>query len=533
MRRWIATVAAAALIVPSSLVPVHAQPASEGVQMSLAQALRTALQNNLDLVIARKDPQIAEQGIEAAMGPLDPRISASVDLQDTQTDGTVVTGDPSTPLDPNDTVTLPTASDEQAWSATAEFAHLLDFGGEYTLAGSYADSNSNDVRTQFDRVGQDIIYYPTTTAFDSTRPGLEFRYTMPLLRGLGREVVTSDVLLAKSGLEISRNDLRLQATTTIKDVEDAYWDLVAVRAALNVANQSLKLANDLLELNKKKVEVGTLAPIEITQAEAGVAAREEGVIQAENALEAAEDRLLQLLAVPQTDPMWSTSIIPTDRPMEPGTSPGLDEVMGKALEIRPELLTARQAVKDRELSERVAQNGTKHGLDLVSSVAISKPESDTVLSVVGSTDPARNIVDYDGGPDWRVGLVYSYPLHNRTAKAAAKTATLNREKAELGLQNTEQAIRVDVRNAVRNVESGVKRVKAAQSSTILQQKKLEAEQKKFDNGMSTSFEVLTFQTDLADAQVAEIRARLDYVKALADLERAQGTLLEARGLKLE
>ena len=219
--------------------------------------------------------------------------------------------------------------------------------------------------------------------------------------------------------------------------------------------------------------------------------------------------------------------------MEPGTSPGLDVVMGKALEIRPELLTARQAVRDRELSERVAANGTKHGLDLISSIALSRPEDESATTVASSPFTSLSRTELDGGPDWSVGLVYSYPLHNRTAKAAAKTATLNREKAELGLQNVEQAIRVDVRNAVRNVESGVKRVKAAQSSTVLQQKKLEAEQKKFDNGMSTSFEVLTFQTDLADAQVAEIRARLDYVKALADLERAQGTLLEARGLKLE
>ena len=105
--------------------------------------------------------------------------------------------------------------------------------------------------------------------------------------------------------------------------------------------------------------------------------------------------------------------------------------------------------------------------------------------------------------------------------------------AELAVRNEEQTIRVDVRNAVRGVESGAKRVAAARASTLLQRKKLEAEQKKFDNGMSTSFEVLTFQNDLQDAQLSEIRALLDYQTGLADLERAQGTLLEARGLKLE
>lgn len=520
MRRWIALLAAAALVVPFSAVPARAQGTPEGVPMSLAQALRTALENNLDLVSARKNPEISSQGIEAALGPFDPEIGADVSLTDTTYDETRTT----------DTGSGPTAEDtssgSQRWSASAGLSHLLDFGGRYTVDVT-ADSNTQDP-TRFYNFGSTGVYEA-----DSDEVGLRLGYRMPLLRGLGRENTTVEVLLARSGLENSRSDLQLSAMLTMLSVENAYWDLVAVRAARDVANQSLKLANDLLELNKKKVEVGTLAPIEITQAEAGVAAREEGVIQAENALEAAEDRLLQLLAVPQDSALWSTSIIPTDRPVDPGASPGLDQVLAKALELRPELAIARQNVKDRELSERVAQNGTKHGLDLTTSVALSNSDSSSQARIDFPAGVSRDTTSSDGGPDWSVGLVYSYPLRNRTAKAAAKTATLNREKAQIGLQNTEQSIRVDVRNAVRNVESGIKRVKAAQASTVLQQKKLEAEQKKFDNGMSTSFEVLTFQNDLADAQVAEIRARLDLVKSLADLERAQGTLLEARGLKLE
>jgi outer membrane protein TolC len=125
------------------------------------------------------------------------------------------------------------------------------------------------------------------------------------------------------------------------------------------------------------------------------------------------------------------------------------------------------------------------------------------------------------------------PIGNRQAKANYAIATLNREKSEVSLQNTEQTIRVDVRTAVRNVASGAKRVAAARSNTVLQKKTLDAEQKKFENGMSTSFEILRIQTDLSNAQLSEIQAILDYNKALADLERAKGTLLEARGLRLD
>ena len=129
-------------------------------------------------------------------------------------------------------------------------------------------------------------------------------------------------------------------------------------------------------------------------------------------------------------------------------------------------------------------------------------------------------------------MTFSYPLRNRAAKANYAIAQLNREKSAVDVKNQEQTIRVEVRRAVREVESGKKRVDAARANVVLQRKKLEAEQKKFENGMSTSFEVLTFQNDLADAELAEIRALIDYNKALVALERVKGTLLEARGLTL-
>ena len=259
-----------------------------------------------------------------------------------------------------------------------------------------------------------------------------------------------------------------------------------------------------------------------------MASREEGVIVAEVLVRNAEDNLRLLLAIPKDDPVWSKEIVPTDAPQFEERAVDGAAALEAAIEHRPELFTARETLRSSELSERVARNGMRHSLSLVAQVDPSKSTDDLVSNPPGSD----STTDADGR-QWQVGLTYGFPLGNRKAKADYAIATLNREKSQVGVESIEQSIRVDVRTAVRNVESGGKRVAAARSSSVLQRKTLEAEQKKFDNGMSTSFEVLRIQTDLSTAQLAEIRAILDYVKALADLERAKGTLLEARGLILE
>ncbi len=511
-----------ALVLPPSQAVRAEAPAEEkgGVRLSLAECQRTALENNLDLVIKRKDPRIAASNAEVQAASFDPLVEASVNHSESRDEPSAVFQSQRSMVD----------------EASVSWKHLLKFGGSYsmTLSGDKVDA-PNPFR----------LYNP------SYESRLAAQFTFPLLRGLGREATTVELVLARSGEEISREELRQQADRTLETVEGAYWDLVAAREALKVARKSLQLAQDLHQLNKKKVEVGTLAPIEITQAEAGVAAREEAVIVAETALLNAEDNLRGLLAWPKEDPRWNEPIFPTDNPsLEPPPPLEAEAAISRALEARPEMMAARRDLRNKELSERVARNGVRPGLDLTAGVT---PSGNNLKDVV--VDPGPNGIPGDGDdvllpltdglgeslseiPDfrnytWNVGLVFSVPLRNRAAKASYGVATLNREKAEIGLLNLEQTVRVEVRTAIRGVESGTKRVAAARSNVALQRKKLEAEQKKFENGMSTSFEVLTFQNDLGSAELAEIRALADYNKALATLERAQGTLLEARGMRLE
>lgn len=492
-------------------------------RMTLSECLTQALENNLDLRIAKLDPQSARNQVTFQRSVFDPVLGADASYGENTSSFDTTRNDV---LNPPPT-TSADGSDSSGWRGKASLKQLLNFGAVYTVAlsGSNSDASGNSFNPP-------NFFTLQESTDDST--SLDLTFNLPLLKGFGKDVNTVNLVLARNDERISDEELRRRVEVTLKAVEDAYWDVAASRAAVKVSKESLELAHDLFDLNKKKVEVGTLAPIEITQAEAGVASREEGVIVAENLLRDTEDNLRRLLAIPNDDPLWSKSIIPTDEPRSSAQEIDLDGALAKALAARPEILNARVQAESNDLSAHVAKKNLRHQLNLAVTLASSRFSS-SVDTLAGSPPvPAvtTDINSGEGGPDWSVGLVYSYPIGNRAAKATAANAEISNERSKVAVLSAEQDVRVDVRSAVRAVESGAKRVAAAHSNTILQQKTVDAELKKFENGMSTSFEVLRIQTDLTNAQVAEIRAVLDYNKSLANLERAKGTLLDSKGLKL-
>jgi outer membrane protein TolC len=492
-------------------------------RMTLSDCLTRALENNLDLRIAKLDPEAAHNQTTFQAAVFDPVLGAGASYGENKSDFETTRSDllnppPTTSNDGNDGSQI---------LADLSLAQRLSFGADYSVA-----LNGVDQKSSGDSFNPPNFF--TLQTSENKDVALDLKFNLPLLKGLGREVNTVSLVLARNDARISDEELRRRAQITLKAVEDAYWDVAAARAAVKVSRQSLKLAQDLFDLNKKKVEVGTLAPIEITQAEAGVASREEGVIVADNLLRDTEDNLRRLLAVPKDDPLWGQPIIPADQPRSEPQAIDLDAALATALTQRSEIRNARLQLESSDLSARVARKNIRHELNLAVDVTSSRFENsfDTLAGTPPTPVVTTDLNNGKGGPDWSVGLVYSYPIGNRAAKANSAIAEISKERSQIAAESAEQDVRVDVRTAVRAVESGAKRVAAAHANTVLQQKTVDAELKKFDNGMSTSFEVLRIQTDLSDAQVAEIRAVLDYNKSLADLERAKGTLLEAKGLKL-
>jgi outer membrane protein len=532
MFRRAGALSAAALVLSVASLPALAQSQPPGappempaaasrpgaLRLSLADALRSALEHNLDLQVRRVDPSVAEQRIEVAWADFDPRIAASASHLESKSE-------------PSSLFQASSVTQDQA---TVSWQDRLTFGASYEVGFT---ANRTDAPNAF------RAYNPS---YDS---GITASVRVPLLRGLGEEVNTLEVVLAREDLEISREDLAQQVNETLQLVETAYWDLAAAGKALDVSLQSRSLAQELLELNRRKVEVGTLAPIEITQAEAGVAEREESVIVAEAARRDAEDRLRALMAIPRTDPRWEAPLEPTLEPEFQPEPVDIEQRIERALAARPELLAARRVLRSRELSERVSRNALKPQLDLLASVnptgnnlvdsrlvdpdGIPNSGDEVVVTETGGFGESISEIPEFQNYDWTIGAEFSIPIRNRRAKANLAIASLERRRAELQIASLEQNVRVEVRTAARGVTSGAERIAAARKNVELQERKLDAERKKFENGMSTSFEVLTFQTDLANAQLRLIQALIDYNQARVELERVTGSLLEARGMRLD
>ncbi|MBW2459760.1 MAG: TolC family protein, partial [Deltaproteobacteria bacterium] len=515
-RRWssLSIASAMCLLVLSGAALAQSAVDGDAMNLTLSDALQIALENNLGLEAARVAPEIAAEQIVFQEGAFDGTFSVGAQYIDDTNDQTIT--------DKFSSATSPGSDDSETLQGTASWTDPLNFGASYSV--EYRPRNfSSTSRTVIDAgFFQDSVR-------DSKAGAVVLRYDMPLLRGFGKQVNTEGLVLARTDAEMSLDTMRGEAITVIEQAEGAYWDVVASRAELRVANLALERAEDLLELNRKKVEVGTLAPIEITQARAEVASKTEGVIVAEVNLLNAEDELRKLLSFAADDPAWSRAIMATDRPSFTKQEIDLDGAIEVAMATRPDILNARRNLSQKELSAIVARKNARQQLDLNAQLSPSTFDNDQAFQF--PTAPTQNsATNVEGdGMNWQIGLTYTMKVRNRQRRANERIAALNLSKAGVDLLNAEQSVRVEVRTAIRNIESGYKRVEAARINVDLQTEKLDAEQKKFDNGMSTSFEVLTFQNDLADAELRLISAGLDYAKGLTAIERAKGTLLDARG----
>ena len=505
----------------------------EGYRLTLQESIERALGSNLDIAVGRLNPQIR---------------ASDVILEESRFDSSFKF------VAFSDELKRPTSSildgaailENQTNSLEITFDDPLPTGGSYSfkLLGFRNETNS---------------------AFSDVNPSYvsdwQISFTQPLFKNFGLDVNRTQLTVARNNQEISQVDFRQEVMNVISDVEKAYWDLSYWILDLEVKKQSLQLAEDLLRLNQTKVRVGTLAPIEITQAEAGVADREEGVILAQNEIGNAEDRLKQLMG-PPSDPLWAYTLLPSDDPPFDESQPDLEDSLDRAMQERPDLDRARAERRSREVGYTFARNQTRMDLTLDASYGanglagdqrglecqdpagnptglpatpIGCPLPNQIVSVITDVtdmgDSLKQARDRDAD-SWRVGLTLTVPLGNRDAESRYVVARLELERAEIDLKRVEQQATLEVRRAVREIETGIKRVKVARVNNRLQREKLEAEQKKFENGISTSFNVLEFQEDLAQAQSRGILALVDYNKARVELERVMGTLPETRNISL-
>jgi outer membrane protein len=323
---------------------------------------------------------------------------------------------------------------------------------------------------------------------------------------------------------------------TTSNVKTAYWELAFQIDNLAVQRQSLELAQQLLTENERRVQVGTMAPIDILEAQSEVARNEESVIVAAAAIKQAEDRLRALVFDPTTPDFWNIGLEPLDTgPFRP-EAVDVETAVRHALDKRTDLRVARNSLAQSAVALRYFRNQMLPDVSAVASFSSSSiggiplPTSANPLSSIEPAIPLprpRSLgsvlsdVFTSSYPTWTVGLSLAYPLGTSTQQANLMRAKLQYVQAQTQLKNLELQVALQVRDAARSVQTNEHRVESARVARGLAEKRLDAEQKKFAAGIETTFFVFQAQRDLAQARTTEVLAISDCHKSLVNLEAVQ------------
>jgi outer membrane protein TolC len=476
------------------------------LELSLDDAVKRALENNADIAVEKYNPEIGAQNVRGAQGIYDPFLSTTL-RQSRRTDP------PSSAFSGGDKVETDT------FTYNVGISQYLPTGGSFGLSFNNFRQDTNNVFSTFN------------PAYSST---LSLNVTQPLLRNFRLDSSRLNLRVARKNREITDLQFRQTVVNTVANVKQLYYDLLYAMDNLEAQRKSLSLATKLLEENRIKVRVGTMAPLDVVAAESEVASREEGVIVAENTLLEAEDAVKRSI-FPKNDPStWDLRIVPTDRPTADTVGPGTVDTQGaiaNALEKRTDLVAARKGLERADISLDYARSQKLPQVDLVASYGTTGLGGNQITRD-GFGGPIIDIVPGGYGdalsdvfgrefPTWSIGVNLSYSLGNRQAAAAAAEARISKDQAVANLRRLELQVASEVRSAARAVETNYKRVESTRAARVLTERRLDAEEKKFAAGMSTNFQVTQAQRDLAVADVAELRAVADYRKSLINLDRVQ------------
>jgi outer membrane protein TolC len=462
--------------------------------LSLQEAIRQALENDIGIQVERQTPRIRSHDITVEKGNFDPTLNATITN--------------SFSLNPR-----PVSVIEGAFLTSEVESAQIDYG----LGLEQKLTTGTDYKLKWNNTRSRGSLQSFNPSFQSN---VTLDLTQPLLNGFGLTVNRSQVLIAQNNFSISREAFSAKVMDLVRDVQNLYWDLAFQRENLKVSQQFLRAAQDLFEINKAKVQQGLLAPVEVLVAEAEVAAREEGVLLAEKDLRDAEDRLRRVIQ--PIDLIEEIPIIPTDEPVQKPYHPDSRETLQTALEHRPDLKQARINLKNRKISLQVAENQVLPTLNLQAGAGLN-----------GLGDTYGNDMDQLTSTDfysWQAGVAFSTPIGNRAARGNLARQRVNLEKTQMDLKNLEQEVILEVKEAIRRVQTDEKRIESNQKARFLAGKKLEVETERYNLGLTTTHDVLEFQKDLANARVNELKAILDYNRSLVNLDRVKGTILTTHNI---
>ena len=498
--------AASAQTAPPPLMPTpQAAPGQTVVTLTRDEAIRLAVENNPDIAAIRFDPQISDARVGAAKAAYVP---------------TLQTG-----LNRNSQLQPPTSLFSGAegletgvWSANASVTQLMPWGGgNYQLGVDTSRTTTNSLISTFN---------------PSVNARLLFAFSQPLLRDFSIDFTRAQIDIETRNRSIADMRVQEEVVGTSAEAERGYWRLVAANAQVNVQQRALELALELERTNQARVDVGQSPPLDLVAARAEVAQRRENLIVARTTARQAEDQLRTLILDQKRDDFWNVRLEPADRVPPVGPVPDIDAAVRRALAGRTDLQRTRKELEIADTNIALAKNETRPDLRLEANYLNDGAGGTRLLrtggfpgTITGSETTAYSnvlgqILTFDY-PTWTVGMVFSYPLGKSAAEANLARTRIEKDQATTRLRGLEFTVVREVREAAWLLEQNQQRIETARLSRELAQQRLEAEQKRFDVGMSTSFLVIQAQRDLAIASNNELQAYLDYQLATIAFETAQ------------
>jgi len=507
----------AILSVSGVILPSPSSAGTKEIPLTLHESMLMAMENNFDIQIEKSRPMIAEQDVGIASSEFDLTLFGKLNHSASRT--------PSTSA-----FAIPDVLEITTEKASVGVKQKLKPGTSYELS---LESIQTDTNSVFAGINPEY------------RNQIRLSLNQPLLKGLGNEVNTTNIAIARNTKELSQSALEMKVMQVLTTVREAYWDMVYLEGELKVSKESLKLARDFLERIRLQVEVGVMAPLEIANAKAIVAVRAEELIGIREKIANNQDRLKALLNIKNALPGSDVSVLPVDRPETGPIVTNIESLKEAAYADRPDY---RQAEVDLETKERLLK---KYKNDLLPSLDLKAS-----LTLKGTRGTGREFLDFNTGQprisafagnfgnsaedvtkgkyyDINVGLEAAYPLSNRQARKRLAKGRLEYNITAINLRKVRQNIDIKLFRALREVEAAEQTIEASRASRELAEKKLDAETRKFEVGSSTSFAVLQFQKDLAAEKNKEIKAVTDRLKAIARLELAIGAVFKNNNIEIE
>jgi outer membrane protein len=492
---------------PSPTVSALVSPAPDNrpvIELSLEEAVKRTLENNADIAVQKYNPESNDYNVRLLKGYYEPFLISSV-------------GQRSNTRPADNAFAGATAPNLRTLTYNVGATQSLPTGGSFE-----ADFNNNRQTTN-------NVFQTFNPAFNSN---FNLSFNQPLLRNLSIDSNRYQIKVAKKNWEISDVQFRQTVVNTVANVKQAYYDLIYAIDNLSAQRKSLGLAQQLLEENRIKVRVGTMAPLDVVAAQSEVAGREANVIAAEAAVADAEDTLKRAMFTSSDPADWSTRIVPTDRPTAEPVTVDVSAAIVTATQKRTDMLAARKGLESAEYGVSYARNQLLPALNLAAGYGTTGLGGTQVccdpitrlplaLPIAGGYSNALSDVFGRTYPTWTLTANLSYPVLNRQAGATAARARVSRDQQQATVHQLELQIVQEVRAAARAVETNYKLVESSRAARVLQEQRLDAETKKFAAGMSTNFFVTQAQRDLAVAEVAELQAVANYRKSLVTFDRVQ------------